>query len=86
MTEDQLYEHITQHMTPEYALRKFIQGAMIQYEKLKFDGGEEVHPLMIMTMAAWDMGWDFILESDQEDVRGILTGTEAYIETWKEKL
>lgn len=81
MTVQEVYDHITQHMTPEKALMKMLEGAVLQYEKLKFDKGEEVHPIMIIALAAMDMGWRIAVEKPPGDMRGIVVGTKEYMGT-----
>lgn len=81
----QFYDFITSKMTAEQALMKLLQGPVMTYEKLKFDEGEEVHPLIIMSFAAMEMGWDFLIEKNQPDVRGVVTGTAEYMEQWMNK-
>lgn len=80
MKVKELYEHITKHITPEEALLKLLEGSLLQYDKLKFDStGEPVHPVLIISMATMDMGWNFVIEKNQKDIRGILVGTEEYL-------
>jgi len=85
MTVDQLYDYIVSQMTPEQALKKLLHGSLIQYEKLKFDSQQEsVHPVIIITMAAMDLGWDIVIEKPAEEdaeVRGISVGTREYLES-----
>ena len=82
MNAKEFYDHITEHMTPEEALLKLLEGHVRTYEKLKFPEGEEIHPLMVATMAAIDMGWSMALpeSGEDEEVRGIIMGTEDYLE------
>jgi len=82
MTVKELYDYITSKMTPEEALMNLLEGATGQYEKLKFDQeGEPVHPIMIASMAAMDMGWSIAIKrGDDEDVVGLVMGTEEYLE------
>ena len=80
MTVNELYDHIIIYMTPEEALKKFLSGSLIQYEKLKFDSQEQaVHPLFIITAAAMDLGWNLAVEKRDGDVRGLAVGTEEYL-------
>lgn len=80
MKVKELYDHITAHMTPEQALMKFLEGGLIQYNKLKFDSQEKaVHPLLIISMAAMDLGWQMAIRSDQDEVQGISVGTEDFM-------
>jgi len=81
MNPDQLFDYITKHMSAEQALKKLLEGSLIQYEKLKFDAQENaVHPLFIISMAALDMGWDMLIEDrGEEDMRGIAVGSSDYL-------
>lgn len=82
MNINELYEYITAHMTPEEALKKFLESGLLTYEKLKFDSqGEAVHPVFVMCYAAMDMGWNFAIEKDGgADVRGMTIGTKEYFD------
>lgn len=79
MNVNELYDHITKSLTPEEALKRLLSSSLHSYEKLKFEKGKEVDPLIIMTMAALDMGWDIAVERDQEIVRGLIVGTKEYM-------
>jgi hypothetical protein len=84
MTVQDLYEYITKHMTAEQALMNLLKGHVIEYEKLKFSAeGEEIHPIMLITMAAMDMGWDMAVpdpEDPDAEVIGMIVGTTDYID------
>ena len=82
MNAKEFYKHITEHMTAEEALLKLLEGHVRTYEKLKFPEGEELHPVMVATMAAVDMGWVIAIPASEEDeeVRGIVMGTQEYVE------
>ena len=82
MNAKEFYDHITAHMSAEEALLKLLEGHVRTYDKLKFNEGEEIHPLMLASMAAIDMGWVMALPegSEDEEVRGIIMGTEEYLE------
>jgi hypothetical protein len=79
MKVSELKEHILKHMTADEALEKLLQSSVMRYEKLKFDKGEEVHPLLIITFAALDLGWQLAIERDNEEVRGLAVGSEEYL-------
>lgn len=79
MTPTQLRDYILTQMSAEDALLKLLQSPLMQYNKLKFDEGNEVHPLIIIANAAMDLGWDFLLEKNQKDVRGLIVGTNEYL-------
>ncbi len=85
MTPEELYNHIIKHMTPEEALKKLLHSSLRTYENLKFkDGDDPVHPIMIMTMAALDMGWMLAVETNptnpNADMEGIVLGTQEYMD------
>jgi hypothetical protein len=82
MNTQELYDYITEHMTAEEALKKLLEGHIRTYEHLKFKEGEEVHPIMIASMAALDMGWQLAIPDgrDDEEVQGMMIGTPEYIE------
>lgn len=85
MNVKELYDYITKHMTSEQALMKLLEGSIIEYEKLKFDDKQKaVHPLIIISMAAADLGWDMVIENEEvsgDVIRGIVVGTEDYLKT-----
>jgi hypothetical protein len=78
----ELYDFILSKMPAEEALMKMLEAGTIQYESLKFPEGEDktpVHPVIIITMAAVDMGWDLAIDKDAETVEGLVVGTEEYL-------
>jgi len=80
MTVDELYNHITSQMSAEKALKTFLKGSLITYNKLKFESPTEVlHPLFIITLAAMDMDWEICVEKDTENVEGLVVGTKKYV-------
>lgn len=82
MTPKELYIHITSQMTAEDALLKLLEGAVVNYEKLKFNEGEEIHPVYLITMAALDMDWQIAIPNtadDDEELTGMVVGTEEYL-------
>jgi len=83
MELQELYNHITKHLTAEQALRKLLEGHLLTYEKLKFQEGEEIHPAMLIAMAALDMGWDIAIPDnngdDDMELIGMVVGTDEYI-------
>jgi len=81
MTVEEVYKHITKHITAEKALMKLLEGHVITYEKLKFEEGKELHPIILISMATLEMGWDFAVPEgcDDEDIHGMVVGTEEYI-------
>lgn len=82
MTVQQLYDHIVKQITPEVALMRLLEGSLIQYEKLKFDSQKgAVHPIIVISMATMDMGWDFAIEPNEVNIRGMVIGTKEYMET-----
>jgi hypothetical protein len=86
MTVDELYKHITAHMTAEEALMKLLTGHLIEYEKLKFsEEGKEIHPVILITMATLDMGWSIAVPSHDDnpdaEIEGMIVGTNKYIDS-----
>ena len=83
MTPDDAYDYITQHMTAEQALRKLLEGSVMQYESLKFNKEREpVHPILIIAMAACDMKWYMSIEDEKDgnsEIHGMLVGTSDYV-------
>ena len=79
MTLQELYDYITSQLTPEEALKKMLEAGLLKYEKLKFNEGEEIHPIQLIAMASMDMGWKIAIEKDQENIRGISIGSEEYM-------
>lgn len=76
----ELYNYIISQMTPEEALMKLLESSLITYDKLKFPvSGEEIHPLIIITMASMDMGWQIAVENADGEVRGLSVGTEDFM-------
>jgi hypothetical protein len=82
MTFQQLKDFILSKITIEVAFDRLLESGLINYRKLRFDKGEEVHPLLVMSMAAMEMGWDFVVENREgkDEVRGLITGTQEYID------
>ena len=82
MTAEELYNFLVEHLTPEEALKNLLKGSVMQYENLKFDKkGVAVHPLLLIIMAAKEMGWQIAVENcdGDEEVKGIAVGTEEYL-------
>jgi hypothetical protein len=83
ITPKKLMDYILTQMTAEEALLKLLQGSLIQYEKLKFDSPHNsIHPIVVMTMAAMEMGWDFAIPkgNPEDEITGMVTGTPEYID------
>lgn len=82
MKVKELYDNITKYMTAEQALMKLLEGQVMSYENLKFDDGKTIHPLHLITMAAMELGWGLVISSvDEENVDGLVVGTEKYIDS-----
>lgn len=85
MKTKELYDHITKHMTPEHALMKLLQSSLLTYHHLKFPAGDgkEVHPEILISMAAFDLGWMIAVEAPDgdktRDLIGLSVGTEEYL-------
>jgi hypothetical protein len=58
----------------EQAFDRFLESGLVN--------GEELHPLLVMSMAAMEMGWNFVIENREgkDEVRGLITGTQEYID------
>ena len=82
MKVQEFYDHNTKHMSAEEALLKLLEGHLRTYEHLKFNEGEEIHPIIVASMAALDMNWNLAIPdgSDDEEVQGMMIGTEAYLD------
>ena len=84
MTVQETFDHITAHMSAEDALKKLLEGHIRTYEHLKFNEGEELHPLMLVSLAALDMGWDIAIPDNKGDedmeLIGMAIGTPEYFE------
>ena len=81
MNVKELYDHITTHMTAEQALLNLLEGHVLTYDKLKFNEGEEIHPVMLISMAAMEMNWEIAIPNDDdEDIQGMVVGTQEYID------
>ena len=84
MKVQELYDYITKQITPEVALMRMLEASLVTYEKLKFKEGEEIHPEILIFMAAFDRGWNLAVESEDagnpdKELRGIIVGTKEYI-------
>lgn len=80
MTVKELYDYITEHMSAEEALMKLLEGSLINYNKLKFESEEKtIHPILIIMMASMDMGWQMAVDNEDENVNGLVVGTEEYM-------
>jgi len=85
MTAKEFYDHITKHMTAEEALLKLLEGQVMEYEKLKFSQDEKaVHPVLLIAMAALDMGWNLAIPDHKDDpdaeMQGLAVGTQEYLD------
>jgi hypothetical protein len=86
MTAKEFYDHITKHMTAEQALLKLLEGQVMEYEKLKFSSDENsIHPVLLIAMAAMDMGWNMAIPNPKDDpdadLTGMIVGTQEYIDS-----
>ncbi len=79
MTVLEFRDYILTQMSAEDALLKLLEGPLIQYQKLKFEQGKEVHPLIIIANAAMEMGWDFLIEKNTKNIEGLVVGTSDYM-------
>jgi hypothetical protein len=82
MTVQELYDHILKNMTAEQALKKMLESSLHEYQYLRFSAeGKEIHPAMLVVMAAQEMGWDIAIPDIKEDeeIQGMVIGTSAYM-------
>ena len=82
MNTKELFEHITSQMPAEQALQKLLEANVKTYEHLKFNEGQEIHPLIIISMAALDMKWNLAIPegtSEDDEVQGMAVGTPEYL-------
>lgn len=81
MNVDELYEYITKNSSAEQVLRKMLDGHVSQYNKLRFDGNDEIHPIILITMATRELNWNIAISNgdDDDDVLGMIIGTNEYI-------
>ena len=85
MKVQELYDYITKHMTAEQALMKLLEGSLHEYQILKFsEDGKEIHPVMLIVMAAQEMGWDMAITNNDDnqevELDGMIIGTSDYID------
>src|SRR5271157_1465275 len=85
MTTKEYRDYILTQMTAEKALLILLEGQLREYEKLKFSSEEtSIHPILIIPMAAMDMGWQMAIpdpkDNPDEEVRGMIVGTKEYID------
>lgn len=88
MNIEKLYAHLTSQLSEKEIIMRFLQSSLIKYDKLKFSDIEGpngkvvpdgVHPLIIIAYATMDMGWNFMVEKVDGDVRGLIIGTDEYV-------
>lgn len=80
MNIDELYEQLTSQMTPEQVLKKLLEEYKLTNEKITLNEGEEMHPIMLISLAAMELGWEIALPytEDDDEVIGMTIGTEEY--------
>lgn len=89
MTVDELYDYISKQITPEEALKRLLTASLRTYEQLKFPSqAEAIDPIILISMATMDIGWNFIIESGDENapVRGMIIGTDEYIDDLQKEI
>lgn len=79
-----LYDYIISEMTAEEALLKLLEGNLVNYKKLKFNKGEEIHPLILILTAAAEMGWLIAIDkgNDKDNIKGLSVGTKDYMDKY----
>jgi hypothetical protein len=77
----ELYDLILTQMSAEDALMRLLEGHARTYEHLKFNEGEEINPLILISMAALDLGWGLGVPcgKEEDDVQGMIVGTQEYV-------
>jgi hypothetical protein len=85
MDVKELYQYITKHMSAEQALLNLLEGHVLTYEKLKFSEGEEIHPVMLITMAAMELNWEIVISDKTEEIQGLIVGSKEYLDEILEK-
>jgi len=84
MTVQETFDHITKYMTAEQALMKLLEGHIRTYERLKFNEGEELHPVMLVSLAAMEMNWDIAVPDNNGDedmeLIGMAIGSPEYMQ------
>lgn len=84
------YEHemtFDDSINSEEAMPNMAENAADQYEAKKIDAnGEYVHPISIIVMAAKELGWQILLNSELDDdedgnVIGLVIGTDKYMKS-----
>jgi len=82
MTAKEVRDFIVSQIPAEEALLRLLEGSLIEYQQLKYSGQEKaIHPIILISMATMEMGWQFAVEKDQDNVRGMVVGTEEYMNT-----
>jgi hypothetical protein len=76
-------DYILKQMTAEKALLLLLEGQVREYAELKFSSDENaIHPILLISMAAMEMNWQMAIpESGDNDIQGMILGTEEYIES-----
>lgn len=85
MNAKEFRDYIISQMTAEKALLLLLEGQIREYEKLKFSSDETaIHPILLIPMAAMDMGWQMAIPDPKDDpdgeVQGMIVGTKEYID------
>lgn len=85
MTVDELYNYITSKMSVEEALKTLLAAQVERYTQMRLGEPTEgpINPIMIIAASCVEMGWDICIEkgSPGELVRGMVIGTDEYIDT-----
>jgi hypothetical protein len=88
MNVQELYQYITKYLTAEQALLKILEGQVRTYDNFKtsnfsFEEGEAVPPIILVIMAAKEMGWNIAIPStgnDDDEIQGMIIGTQEYVD------
>lgn len=76
---DEFYNHIISHLTPEEALKRLLAGTVDQYTQMRGLEGNSGQPEMIIAMAAFELGWGIAFDKSENEIKGLVVGTEEYM-------
>lgn len=86
MKPSELKDYILKHMSAEEALEKLLTNVCTQYEEIIKVGsytkkmeGDSINPIFIISAAAMELGWQFVISKDP-NVNGLIIGTKEYID------
>lgn len=82
MDIQEIYNELTKEKSAEEVLKNIIGTSIKQYNYLKIQDGEEMHPSMVIATIAMELEWGMAIPSADEngDIHGLIIGTEEYID------